>query len=202
MATIMSETDPKEVRLSRRSFVTRVAQGAAVLVLGGTTGWALLGRRRPAPRTDRLVWQVDPWKCIQCGQCATHCVLDTSAVKCVHDFSLCGYCDFCTGFFRLDRAERTTDAEAQLCPTGAITRTLVEYPYFEYTIDKEKCIGCGLCVKGCTDLGNGSLYLQVQHDRCLNCNECAIAAACPADAYVLRPADDPQFLKSEDKPKP
>jgi len=191
----MSQKDPKSVRLSRRSFMTHLARSGTVLALGGAAALALTQSGAPQARTDRKVWQIDPWKCIQCGQCATECVLDTSAVKCMHDFQLCGYCDLCTGYFRLDRYARTTDAENQLCPVEAITRTLVEFPYFEYKIDEEKCIGCGLCVKGCTDLGNGSLYLQVRHDRCLNCNECAIAAACPADAFILRDASDPYIVK-------
>jgi electron transport complex protein RnfB len=80
-------------------------------------------------------------------------------------------------------------------PTGAIKRTFVEDPYYEYTIDKTLCIGCGKCVKGCNAFGNGSLFLQVQHDRCLNCNECSIAAACPSQAYSRVPVDKPYILK-------
>ncbi len=107
-------------------------------------------------------------------------MLDESAVKCVHSFAMCGYCDLCTGYFRpdADRA-RIPAAENQLCPTGAIQRAFVEDPYFEYTIDERLCIGCGKCVKGCNAFGNGSLYLQVRHDRCQNCNECAIAVGLP-----------------------
>jgi len=86
-------------------------------------------------------------------------------------------------------------AENQLCPTGAIQRNYVEDPYFEYTIDERLCIGCGKCVKGCNTFGNGSLYLQVRYDRCQHCNECAIAVACPSQAYRRVPADDPYLLK-------
>ena len=84
-----------------------------------------------------------------------------------------------------------TGAENQLCPTGAITRKYIEKQsgvrYFEYTIDERLCIACGKCVVGCR-LMNGSLYLQVRHDRCLNCNECSIAVACPAQAFRRVPA--------------
>jgi electron transport complex protein RnfB len=86
-------------------------------------------------------------------------------------------------------------AENQLCPTSAIVRTFVEDPYYEYTIDEDLCIGCGVCVKGCASFGNGSLYLQVKHDLCVNCNECAIARACPAHAFRRVPADQPYILK-------
>ncbi len=50
-------------------------------------------------------------------------------------------------------------------------------------------MGCGKCVKGCNMFGNGSLYLQVSHDRCVNCNICAISTACPAQAFRQVPAD-------------
>ena len=142
-----------------------------------------------------MVWQIDPSKCIACGNCATYCVLDDSAVKCVHSFPMCGYCDLCTGYFRPSPIALNSGAENQLCPTGAIRRTFVEEPYFEYTIDEPLCIGCGKCVKGCNAFGNGSLYLQVRHDRCQHCNECAIAAACPSQAFRRVPADDPYLQK-------
>jgi len=74
-------------------------------------------------------------------------------------------------------------------------RTFVENPYFEYEIDEELCIGCGKCVKGCGAFGNGSLYLQVRHDRCVNCNECAISQGCPAHAYRRVPASRPYILR-------
>jgi electron transport complex protein RnfB len=76
-------------------------------------------------------------------------------------------------------------------------RRFVEDPYFEYHIDEPLCIGCAKCVKGCNAFGNGSLQLQVRHDRCLNCNECAIAAVCPADAFRRVSADAPYVLKSQ-----
>ena len=93
--------------------------------------------------------------------------------------------------------ELDTGAENQLCPTGAIQRTFVEDPYYEYKIDEKMCIGCAKCVEGCNRFGNGSLFLQIRHDRCVNCNECAIAAACPSGAYVRVPADTPYLLKDK-----
>ena len=89
----------------------------------------------------------------------------------------------------------TTAAENQLCPTGAIIRTFIEDPYFEYTIDEPLCIGCGKCVVGCAAFGNGSFFLQVRHDRCINCDECAIAAACPSQAFKRVPIDKPYLMK-------
>ena len=65
-------------------------------------------------------------------------------------------------------------------------------------VDNELCNGCGKCVEGCNTFGNGSLHLQVRHDRCLNCNECSIAVACPSGAYKRVPADKPYMLKEVD----
>ena len=39
----------------------------------------------------------------------------------------------------------------------------------------------------------------VRHDRCVNCNECAIAQVCPADAFVRLPASDPYILKTREE---
>jgi electron transport complex protein RnfB len=57
-------------------------------------------------------------------------------------------------------------------------------------------------VKGCSAFGNGSLYLQVWHERCENCNECAIAVACPSRAFVRVPASRPYLLKHETQAEP
>lgn len=178
----------------RRSFLREGIRVAGAIGLAGSGAFAAgrLGREEP------LVWQLDPDKCTACGKCATNCVLDLSAVKCVNCFDMCGYCDICTGYFEMKYIDLSTAAENQLCPTGAIVRKFIEersgQRYYEYTIDKPSCIGCGKCVKGCA-LMNGSLYLQVEHDRCLNCNECAIAVACPTQAFSRVPASQAEILK-------
>jgi H+/Na+-translocating ferredoxin:NAD+ oxidoreductase subunit B len=165
------------------------------VVAAGVLGGFLAGRRGSASEGR---WQIDPDKCIACGLCATDCVLDESAVKCVQCFDMCGYCDICTGYFTADYSATNTAAENSLCPTDAVIRTFVEEKagqgFYQYTIDENACIGCGKCVKGCA-LMNGSLYLQIQHDRCVNCNECAIALVCPSRAFVLGSNERPYRLK-------
>lgn len=197
----------------RRDFLKNVARGCALAGIAGTC--ATLGLRKNKYQCngrcgecktdsggacplggDGYVWQIDPEKCTQCGRCATHCVLEPSAVKCFHSYSICGYCDLCGGYQRSDAKGRTTGAENQLCPTAAIRRKFIEDPYYQYTIDEDLCVGCGKCVKGCGMFGNGSLYLQVKHDLCVNCNECAIATACPSDAFRRVPVSDPYLLKT------
>ncbi len=180
--------------VDRRHFLANLIRGAGVVGLAGA-GVALAANKGRAGGT---VWQIDPGKCVACGNCATYCVLDESAVKCVHNFDMCGYCDLCTGYFKPDPSALTSGAENQLCPTGAIIRKFIEDPYFEYHIDLPKCIGCAKCVKGCNAFGNGSLYMQVMHDRCQNCNECAIAAACPSEAFRRVPASRPYLLKHQE----
>ncbi len=188
-------TDPSRTRLNRRSFVADVIRGTGVLGLG--TGAAALAAARG--QAAEMVWQIDPHQCVACGNCATYCVLDESAVKCVHSHEMCGYCELCTGYFDPEPLSLDTGAENQLCPTGAIIRKFIEDPYYEYHIDEPLCIGCGKCVKGCTMFGNGSLYLQVLHDRCVNCNECAIAVACPSQAFRRVSADQPYLLKTRER---
>jgi Na+-translocating ferredoxin:NAD+ oxidoreductase subunit B len=185
----MNTTPDSEPR-TRRAFLREGARLAAVTGLGLLGG--VLATRSQA---KSWVWQIDPHKCLRCGNCATHCVLEQSAVKCVHAFAMCGYCNLCTGYFEPEPNALTTAAENQLCPTAAIKRSYIEDPYYEYTIDENLCIGCSKCVEGCNRFGNGSLYLQIRHDRCLNCNECAIARTCPGNAFVRVPADQPYLLK-------
>ncbi len=177
---------------SRRKFIQNGVRLSLLLSLGTVSVAAL---RRVT--TDDYVWQIDPFKCNQCGRCATECVMTPSAVKCIHAFALCGYCDLCGGYLKPDSNARTTAAENQLCPTSALTRTFVEEPYFQYTIDEDLCIGCAKCVKGCTSFGNGSLHLQIIHDICLNCNECSIARVCPSDAISRVPASEAYKMKSD-----
>ncbi|MBI3920715.1 MAG: 4Fe-4S binding protein [Armatimonadetes bacterium] len=174
----------------RREFINGGLRGAMLMGFGALTG-LLLDRGQ----AEDTVWQIDPDLCTQCGNCATYCVLEQSAVKCVHAYVMCGYCDLCTSYFEPQPNALNTGAENQLCPTGAIRRTFVEDPYYQYTIDESLCIGCAKCVKGCTTFGNGSMFLQVRHDRCLNCNECSIAKVCPSRAFRRVPASQPYLLK-------
>ncbi len=114
----------------------------------------------------------------------------------MQSYPICGYCDLCTGYFVPEPNALNTGAENQVCPTGAIERRFIEDPYYEYNIKEDLCIGCARCVEGCTRFGNGSFYLQVRHDRCLNCNECSIARVCAGDAFRHVPADQPYYIKT------
>jgi len=179
-----------KAREARRRFIRNIAGGMGLFAFGG-----LLGKLFTRMDDRRWVWQIDPSKCTQCGNCSTHCVLKPSAVKCVHDFKMCGYCRICTGFFVTDPGRLDEGAENQLCPLGAIKRRFVEEPYYEYVIDEKLCIACGRCVKGCTSFGNGALYLQIRRELCLNCNECSIARVCEGNAIKRIPAEQQYIPK-------
>jgi electron transport complex protein RnfB len=179
--------------INRREFLKKGLNTAAGVSLAGVAGVLAVNSN-----SEELVWQLDPNKCVQCEKCSTNCVLQESAVKCVHSYSMCGYCDLCSGYLQPGAKSRDTGAESQLCPTGAIKRTYVEDPYFEYVIDEKLCIGCGKCAKGCGSFGNGSMYLQVRQDRCMNCNDCSIARSCPSQAYKRVPASTPYILRGDE----
>ncbi|MFO1499749.1 MAG: ferredoxin [Verrucomicrobiota bacterium] len=182
---------PPHSPVNRRQFLRDGARLTGMTGLGG-----LLGLTITRTTAKTTVWQIDPAKCLRCDQCAQACVLEQSAVKCFHAHAMCGYCQLCTGYFIPEPNELNTAAENQLCPTAAIRRSFVEDPYYEYVIDEQLCIGCAKCVEGCNRFGNGSLFLQVRHDLCLNCNQCRIAQVCPGGAFQRVPVDHPYLLKS------
>ena len=138
----MAEKTPLPNPVTRRQFLRDGARVTAIASVGGLLG--LLSTRSTA---KTFVWQIDPQKCVWCGNCATHCVLEQSAVKCVHSYAMCGYCQLCTGYFEPDPNDLNTGAENCLCPTSAIQRSFIEDPYYEYTIDEKLCIGCAKCVE-------------------------------------------------------
>lgn len=182
----------KNKKYNRRDFINR---GMRITLGVSLAGVATVAATKSSAKN--FVWQIDPFKCTQCGRCATECVRLPSAVKCIHAYDLCGYCDLCGGYFKPGVSKLETGAEYQLCPTAAIERRFIEEPYFEYIIDEDLCIGCGKCVKGCTSFGNGSLHLQIRHNLCANCNECSIARVCPSAAISRVPANEPYQIKGD-----
>ncbi len=185
-------TDKITEKIDRRELLKKAFWGFSVAGLGGITGFVL-----PRSFNNKTVWQIDPFKCVSCSRCETECVLMPSAVRCVHIPTMCGYRKTCPAFFDFDPNRPDTTSRAQLCPQRAIRRRPVSDSYYSYTINIDRCNGCAKCVKRCAANGNGSLFLQIYHDLCINCNECAIAASCPTQAITKVPADKPYILKNE-----
>ncbi len=190
---------------TRRDVLGHVVRGTGLLVLGGAA--VHLVRRANAEGA----WWIDPTKCVNirlgatgvevCDLCATDCVLPLSAIRAVNEFSECGRCCICPAYYDV-RSEVGPDGlpSRKLCPRDAITREAIgevdpEDPlnnFYEYTIDEDKCNGCGACVMGCKEpAGLGSIRLEVRYDVCLDCNRCTIAQVCPDDAIVQKAIDLP-----------
>lgn len=180
--------------LTRRKFLSRLT-ASAIFVFAS----ALFVRVISRTRKEKTVWQIDPAICTHCSLCETSCVLTPSASKCVQAYDICGYCELCFGYFTPEARTLTPSAENRLCPVDAIKREFVESPYYEYSIVDDRCIGCARCVKNCTTFGNGSFFLQINHGRCVNCNECSIAKACPSNAIRRVSSLKPYLLKGKGK---
>ena len=185
------ETKTTRRSLFRSIFRASCRNGVAVSIIG-FVGYLAAKKKITG---DTLVWQINPQKCIGCGVCAYRCNKMISAVKCFHNFAMCGYCDLCTGYFDPQPFTRDEGAENHLCPVDAFARREVEPPYFEYVINHDLCIGCGKCVDGCFTLGNGSLFLQISQQECLQCNQCQIALHCPTKAIEQISAEQSYILK-------
>ena len=59
-----------------------------------------------------------------------------------------------------------------ICPVGGFLRVISKYSYFKLTIEKNKCISCGVCEydckAGCIDSSNHS----IDYSRCIHCYNC------------------------------
>ncbi len=188
---------------TRRDVLGHAARGTGLLVLGGT----VVHLARKASGQD--VWWIDPTKCVNirlgatgvevCELCSTDCVLPLSAVRAVNEFAKCGRCCICPAYYDVT-SEVGEDGlpTGKLCPRDAITREAIgevdpDDPlnnFYEYTIDKTRCNGCGKCVMGCKEpAGLSSIRLEVRYDLCLDCNRCTIAQVCPDEAVLQETTD-------------
>ena len=125
-------------------------------------------------------WGINNEDCVGCGGCATTCVLPKSAVIAVMNDEICAHRADCPAFFKGGKIRE--DREYDNCPTGALIRTDNGDGTFNYSIDEDKCIGCGKCTKLCQRKGEGALTLVIDGDKCVDCDLCQISVQCPTDA--------------------
>jgi len=176
---------------TRREFIDRSCRVIGAAGLGGAA--TLLARRV----SGDTVYQIDPSRCTGCDLCRTSCVRPLSAAKAVNQFDACGYCMLCPAYYDVtSQPDALGVPSGRVCPQDALKRRVVgrvddEDPnnnYYEYTIDEERCDGCGKCVKACkAPAGNGSLRLEIRYSYCDECNACAIQVACPEQAILRVP---------------
>lgn len=130
-------------------------------------------------------YQIDPEKCVACGNCAHNCVRqDIPAIQAINDQEKCGFCERCVAYF-VEPENGSETGENLVCPYKALTRTRVDEFKYRYTVDHSKCRGCGRCVKLCKKKGQSSLKLFVNENLCLHCKTCSAKAACPHSAFIL-----------------
>ena len=174
----------------RRKFIQFGGQLVGATALGGGA-WRLFTGADPQAEfsqpTRPYTWRINPEKCTFCGKCETACVRKPSAVKAVNDQLKCSYCVACYGhLLDLRIASDKIDREGKrVCPYDAVVRT--EFSggkdgYHLYTIDADRCTGCGKCAKLCNELGTKSMFMVIRPDLCIGCNRCSIAAVCPDHA--------------------
>jgi len=193
----------------RREFLGNFVRGATLV---GLCGSGVFLAKKTA---DVYAWQLDPTKCVNsrlgatgvdvCELCASECVVNLSAVRAVNEYSKCGRCYICPAYFDITSAVDEEGLPSQkLCPRDAIERKAIGWVdpadpannFYEYIIDEVKCNGCGRCVMGCKEpAGLGSIKLEVRYQLCVDCNRCAIAIACPDEAYY----QETQFSADENE---
>lgn len=144
----------------------------------------IVNQRAGADKDPKGFWAIINSDCIGCGGCATECVIPSSAAKAEIDQLSCIGLKDCPAFYKTTKGDFSRGRENQNCPTGALSRTEVGDGKYKYTVNKEKCIGCGRCTRACQRKGDGALTLVIDPDYCLECNECSIVAECPKDAVV------------------
>jgi ferredoxin len=84
-----------------------------------------------------------------------------------------------------------------LCPTGALLSLVSRFSLFRISIDKEKCISCGLCAKACKAEAIDTENFKVDNSRCVDCFNCI--SVCNKDSIRYSPV---RFPRKGDVPSP
>ena len=192
-------------RYSRRDFIRIAGQVSCVGVLGGIAYRVFTGVSADAEfdqPTTRYAWQINNEKCTFCSICESACVRKPSAVKAVNDQKKCSFCVICYGHItnKTIDSDKVNSDGIRVCPQDAVLRRNYSGGldgYYIYSIDDERCDGCGKCAKFCNEYGTKSMFLIIRPDLCLGCNRCAIAEACPEKAVERIPIASEDDFRGE-----
>lgn len=67
-----------------------------------------------------------------------------------------------------------------ICPVGTVLSFLARFSWLKVRIDEKKCIGCGLCAKGCKAACIDFKNHKIDYSRCVVCGDCL--ESCHKDA--------------------
>lgn len=67
-----------------------------------------------------------------------------------------------------------------LCPLGALMALFNKYSFYQYEVDKDKCISCDACTRVCKM--DVSIYKNSKDLECIRCGECK--PVCPTSAIT------------------
>ena len=59
-----------------------------------------------------------------------------------------------------------------VCPVGTVLSFFARFSWFKVRIDNSKCIGCGLCAKGCKASCIDFKNHKIDYSRCVVCGDC------------------------------
>ncbi len=59
-----------------------------------------------------------------------------------------------------------------ICPVGTVLSFFARFSWFKVRIDSDKCIGCGLCAKGCKASCIDIKNHRIDYSRCVVCGDC------------------------------
>lgn len=80
-----------------------------------------------------------------------------------------------------------------LCPWGTLLKITSNYSVFTWSIDMDKCIGCGVCASNCpsnTIQKSDNVIQSIEYSLCLQCLRCI--NRCPKYAIKLERRDSPR----------
>ena len=70
-----------------------------------------------------------------------------------------------------------------ICPCGTFVGLLSKISLFKLTIDKEKCVCCGICERNCPSCSVESLEESIDNETCVKCLKCM--SNCPKGAIGI-----------------